>query len=112
MAAIVTHEKPEFYIVHGTQKVWALYVIFHETVYHFRILSKQVVVSEMPPDDYWGKPTFVRARSTAVNELSELFVKNLAFLADPLAWSREGGGKTLCMARDPRPKKTDFNKED
>lgn len=108
----VVGNTPEFYIVHGTQKIWALYAIFHETVYWFRILSKQVVVSKLGSDDYYFNPKFVRERLTAVNEISELFVKNLAFLADPLAWSQESRGKILKMARDPRPEWTDFDKED
>jgi hypothetical protein len=103
-------DQPEMYIAHGTHQIRGLYVIFHETVYWFRILSKRVVISRLE-NQYYSTPARVRENLTPVNEITALFMRNLARIADPLAWTKDGTPH-MNLARDPRPEPIDTQEED
>ena len=99
------NSKPEMFIQHGTQKVYGLYVIFHEVVYWFRVLKKRVVIYRMDPSSWDGNPANIRDNFTPVGEILGLFNDNLGLIADPLAWLKKEGSnmKHLDLKRTGPP---------
>jgi len=108
------NDKPEFYVAHGNERVYGIYVIFHETAYYYRVRKYRLEVHRLDYDGYNGNPKNIRDNMTSITEIAGLFESNLTLFADPLVWETKGTGgpKVLNLKRAPRPEPKEEEDED